>query len=226
MNLSACGRIRAGDGKLQHHGQHGSGPIAARIGIVPCFEHPDTAVISFQVRLAAEKLHKGGIIACPTESVYGLSCDPLNQSAIERLIALKQRPDTKGFILIASRIEQLEPFVSIPDKRREEIEQTWPGPVTWVLPAKADLPPWIGGGRDTIAARVTAHAQMAAICDLYGGCLVSTSANISGQPPARNPMQVRRQFDELLDMIVGGKLGGLARPTPIRDAVSGKFIRR
>ena len=203
-----------------------AGPKAPGIGIVPCFERPDTAVISFQVRLAAEKLHKGGIIACPTESVYGLSCDPLNQSAIERLLALKQRPDTKGFILIASHIEQLEPFVLIPDKRREKIEQGWPGPVTWVLPAKADLPQWIGGGRETIAARVTAHAQMAAICDLYGGCLVSTSANISGQPPARNPMQVRKQFDDLLDMIVGGKLGGLARPTPIRDAVSGKFIRR
>ena len=203
-----------------------AGPAVPGIGIVSGFERPDNTVISFHVRLAAEILHKGGIIACPTESVYGLSCDPLNQSAIERLLALKQRPDTKGFILIASCIEQLEPFVSIPDERREEIEQSWPGPFTWVLPAKSDLPPWIGGGRETIAARVTAHAQMAAICDTYGGCLVSTSANISGQPPARNPMQVRKQFDDQLDMIVGGKLGGLARPTPIRDAVSGKFIRR
>ena len=181
---------------------------------------------SFQIRLAVEKLGKGGIIACPTESVYGLSCDPLNQAAIERLLALKQRPDTKGFILIACSIEQLEPFVTIPDRRRAEIEQGWPGPITWVLPAREGLPAWIGGGRDSIAARVTAHPIMAEICALYGGCLVSTSANLSGLPPARNPAQVRKQFDDLLDMILGGKLGGLARPTPIRDAVSGKFIRR
>ena len=183
-------------------------------------------MISFQVRLAAEILHKGGIIACPTESVYGLSCDPLNHAAIERLLALKQRPDTKGFILIASSLDQLEPFVSIPDERRDEIDAGWPGPITWVLPAKQDLPAWIGGGRKTIAARVTAHPIMAEICSRYGGCLVSTSCNISGQPPAKNPDQVRRQFGRQLDQILGGKLGGLARPTPIRDAVSGKFIRR
>lgn len=183
-------------------------------------------VSNFQIRLAVENLHKGGIIACPTESVYGLSCDPMNQTTIERLLELKQRPDTKGFILIASSIDQLEPFVSIPGARRDEIGKGWPGPVTWVLPAKPELPAWIGGGRDTIAARVTAHPIMADICSRYGGALVSTSCNISGQSPAKNPDQVHKQFGKQLDQVVGGKLGGLARPTPIRDAVSGKFIRR
>ncbi len=178
-----------------------------------------------KLRQAAQILKAGGIVACPTEAVYGLSCDPLQQSAVERLLAIKKRDVAKGLILVASTIEQIPSFVTIPDKQSAAILQSWPGPVTWLLPATAAAPAWIRGDHDTIAMRITAHPVMAALCEAFGNCLVSTSANISGLPPARSALQVQQQLGKQIDLILHAETGTSNKPTTIRDAITGKTVR-
>jgi len=139
--------------------------------------------------------------------------------------ALKGRPRQKGLILIAADFEQLRPLViELDAARMAPVRASWPGPVTWLLPAAPDLPDWLSGGRDTLAVRVTAHPLAAALCRAAGMPLVSSSANLSGRPPARSALQVRRGCPGV-DMIVPGAVGGAERPTEIRDARDGKLLR-
>lgn len=178
------------------------------------------------LRHARTVILKGGVIAYPTEAVFGLGCDPRNETAVRRIIALKARDAGKGLILIASSIEQLLPFLApFTDERRAQFASTWPGPVTWVVPAKDSVSSSLSGGRDTLAVRVTAHPIARALCEITGMALVSTSANKSGHPPLRTALQVRRHFHDEIDYIVPGECGGARKPTEIRDARTGKILR-
>lgn len=178
------------------------------------------------IRRAAAIIRAGGVIAYPTEAVWGLGCDPLNAAAVARILAIKQRPASMGLILIAADISQLRPWVEpIPDEVAARMAPTWPGPVTWILPAQAWVPDWLHGGRGSLAVRVTAHPQSAALCAETGTAIVSTSANRSGGPPARTSIQARRWFGGQVDFILGGATGGRDRPSEIRDAASGRSIR-
>ncbi len=183
-------------------------------------------VTPFRLRQAARVVRLGGVIAYPTEAVYGLGCDPLGAFAVERLLRLKGRSFDKGLILISDRLERLRPFLApVPDELERFARSTWPGPVTWLWPANPDCPWWLTGGRHSIAVRVTAHALAAALCALCEAPLVSTSANITGVAPARSPLQVRRRLRELPDFVLAGALGGSRRPTAIRDLLSGRVVR-
>jgi len=176
---------------------------------------------------ACRELLAGGLLAYPTEAVFGLGCDPWNEAAIRRLLALKRRPERKGLILIASEFQQLRPFLapmSVAMKRRVNAE--WPGPVTWLLPARPGLPRWLRGGHRSIAVRVTAHPGAAALCRAYGGALVSTSANRSGSPPCRDVHCVRRVFGADIGFILPGRVGDDVTPTQIVDAASAAVIRQ
>ncbi len=180
----------------------------------------------WRLREAARCFHQGGILAYPTEAVYGLGCDPRDWFAVERILALKKRAEEKGLILIAADFEQLLPFVQpLPDHKMRNPLASWPGPSTWLLPAASDLPPWLCGRHATIAVRVTAHPIAAALCRACGSPLISTSANIEGQPPARSALQVRTRFGDRIDCILHGDVGQLSRPTVIRDAASGEIVR-
>lgn len=179
-----------------------------------------------QLQRAAQTLQAGGIVAYPTEAVYGLGCDPWNETAMRRLLTLKQRPAEMGVILIASRIEQLEPFITPLDEATlTKLQATWPGPVTWIVPARAETPAWLRGAHTTIAVRVTAHPIAAALCEAAQSALVSTSANRTGEPPARDADAVRHVFGDTVDYILSGEVGGLDRPTEIRDVRTGEVIR-
>ena len=183
-------------------------------------------VTRWQLQQAARAIHQGGIVAYPTEAVFGLGCDPLNAEAVQRLLALKQRPMEKGLILIAAELDQLLPYIApLSPAAEAQVATTWPGPHTWLLPARTDTPRWLRGEHDTIAVRVTAHPLAAALCRAAGQAIVSTSANRAGQRPATTALQVRRQFDGQVDFLLHGSLGGEARPTPIRDLSSGRKIR-
>lgn len=178
------------------------------------------------LRKAAHVLHTGGVIAYPTEAVFGLGCDPRNERAARRLLIIKRRSATKGLIMIASTFEQLEPFLEPLDTAsRIKLETTWPGPVTWLVSARRSAPLWLRGHHDTLAVRVTAHPLAAALCYVWGGPLISTSANLSGRPPARHALIVRKQFGRQVDYIVPGHVGGARRPSEIRDLCSGRVIR-
>ena len=180
---------------------------------------------SLQLKQAARLIRAGGIIAYPTEAVYGLGCDPLNPQAVRRLLAIKGRAVEKGVILVAADFDQLRPFVGeLDSERMVEVLASWPGPVTWLLPVAPQVPDWLTGGRDTLAVRVTAHRQTAALCRAAGMPLVSTSANQSGRPAARSALQVRLHCPGA-DLILPGATDKRARPSEIRDARSGKLLR-
>lgn len=177
-------------------------------------------------RAAQKVLARGGVVAYPTEAVYGLGCDPANATAVERLLQLKHRSWRKGLILIAAEFDALRPWTApLTPEMEARVTATWPGPVTWLLPAAADCPPCLRGEHETLAVRVTAHPIAAALCRAWGGALVSTSANPAGEPPARAADEVRRRFPEGIDLVIEGAVGGLTGPTPIRDARSDTTVR-
>jgi len=182
--------------------------------------------MAWRTRLAARLLHSGGVIAYPTEAVYGLGCDPLDGEAIERLLALKGRDVGKGLILIAADLGQLRPYLELPENDRlDDVKATWPGPTTWLLPAAPDTPFWLTGGRPALAVRVTAHAPSIALCRAFGGAIVSTSANPAGRAPARNALTVRRYFGTGVDAVLSGPIDQQRRPSEIRDFATGAVLR-
>lgn len=177
---------------------------------------------------AAALLRAGGVLAYPTEAVYGLGCDPHDRAAFERIFALKQRPATQGVLLIAADFAQVEryiDFAKVPGAVLDQVRASWPGPHTWIFPRSAEVPAWVAGAHAGIALRVTAHEPAAALCRAFGGALVSTSANPHGQPPARDAATVAQYFGAALEGLLDAPLGGQASPTMIRDALSGAIIR-
>lgn len=180
----------------------------------------------FQLALAAHVVSNGGIVTYPTEAVFGLGCAPHNAEAVANILALKGRAVTKGLILLAADISQLWPFIAeLPKMRARQILASWPGPTTWIVPARLDTPPWLTGGRVTLAVRVTAHPGAAALCKACNTALVSTSANYAGCLPTRSPLQVRRQFGKAIDYLCPGSCGAELRPSCIIDADSGMVLR-
>lgn len=177
------------------------------------------------LRQAAATLHAGGVVAYPTEAVYGLGCDPLNLEAVLRLLSIKRRDPAKGLILIADDIKRLLPFIRITAIQHKTLMQGWPGPNTWLVPAQDWVPEWLTGSHDSLAIRVTAHPLAAALCREAGMPIVSTSANLAGHPPARNALQVRNRLAGQVDFLLSGRTGGAQRPTAIRDLASGKLVR-
>jgi L-threonylcarbamoyladenylate synthase len=185
-----------------------------------------TALNSWHIACAVRALRRGGVIAYPTEGVWGLGCDPHNQAAVRRLLALKGREPAKGLILVAAAIEQVQPLLdALPVARRVAVLQSWPGAVTWILPTTPGIPRWITGKHSGVAVRVSDHLQLAALCKGFGAPIVSTSANPQGRPAARNVLAVRRYFRARLDYILPGRLGGRTRPSEIRDASNGRILR-
>ena len=170
-------------------------------------------------------LRRGGLIAYPTESCYGLGCDPRNPQALNRLIRLKGRSAAKGMLLIADRFERLAPYLRpLRPAERARMQRTWPGPVTWVVPASPTCHPLLTGGRPTVAVRVTAHPGAARLCRMLGMALVSTSANKSGRKPAKTAAECRRIFGARV-RVVAGRIGARRRPSTLIDLATGTVLR-
>lgn len=178
---------------------------------------------------AARIVLGGGIIAYPTEAVYGMGCDPYNPAAVARLCAIKRRPPGKGLIVIAAHWQQLQGLVDLSQLdpgSYEQMHATWPGPVTWVVPAKISVAPWLRGQYRTLAVRITAHPIARQLCQISGQALVSTSANLSGHAPVTTQQALHSSVRQQMDAVVAGKTGPLTRPTPIRDARTQQIIRQ
>lgn len=173
-------------------------------------------------------LAAGEVIAYPTEAVFGLGCDPDNEAAVLALLAIKQRPVEKGLILIAANFDQLRPYIDetkISSERLEQIFASWPGHVSWVLPASNHAPSWITGKFTTIAVRVSAHPVVQQLCLAFGKPLVSTSANVAGEPAITDYQQLKCTLGKQVAAIVEGPLGGAKQPSQIRDALTGEIFR-
>lgn len=189
---------------------------------------PDSHPLSdWQLHCARRTIFSGGVIAYPTEAVWGLGCDPWDQEAVERILELKQRPVEKGVILVASAVDQIRFLLEpLSQALQDEAERYWPGPVTCLLPdVERQIPEWVRGKHTSIAVRVSEHPVVGALCKAAGMPLVSTSCNPAGRQPARHIWQVRRYFGDQLDWIVPGALGGNRKPSRIIDIVSGQQLR-
>ena len=187
----------------------------------------DAASSADAVRRAAAVVQQGGVIAYPTEAVYGLGCDPRNEAAVLRLLEIKQRDVSQGLILIGQSLDDFHAYIRpLQDEVRERLLASWPGPVTWLVAVSNDCPRWLCGRHETVAIRATAHQQTRALCAAAGMPLVSTSANRSGQKPAVSAAEVQQQLGDDIDYVLGGATDGLARPCQIRDSESEKIIRR
>lgn len=164
------------------------------------------------------------VIAYPTESCYGLGCDPRSRRAVLQILKLKRRPQAKGLILIASHPLQLARYVTRDALRAALASGFWPGPVTLLLAASKQCPVWLRGRHNTLAVRLTAHRLAVRLCNKYGTALVSTSANRSGQKALKQARQVQRVFGQQV-RVIHGKIGKANRPSVIRDLVTGQILR-
>ena len=180
----------------------------------------------WKLRQFSRLFFSGGVFAYPTESVYGLGCDPWNHEAVFRLLKIKQRDPSKGVILIASSVDQLIPFVSLSGSSdRKRLSAVRKRPTTWIVPVSAETPSWIRGRHQSVAVRITGFPPVVELCNHVGSPLVSTSANLAGHPPQRSAVSVRRAIGNQLDMVVSGATGGFLLPSEIRDFHSGEVIR-
>ncbi|UVK78148.1 MAG: threonylcarbamoyl-AMP synthase [Sodalis sp. Fse] len=173
-------------------------------------------------------LRQQQIIAYPTEAVFGLGCDPDSESAIQALLTLKQRPWHKGLILIAAHYAQLVKYIDdsqLDDSQRACIFARGPDPVTWVLPVRATTSHWLTGQFSSLAVRISSFEPVQRLCLAFGKPLVSTSANLSGQPPARRASEIREQWGAAFPIMYEAVEGRL-NPSEIRNALSGALIRQ
>lgn len=176
-------------------------------------------------RRIAAHLRRGGLIAYPTESCYGLGCDPDNRIAVQRLLKLKQRAQHKGLILIAASYRQVARYLHpVTPAQQQQLKIAGARAVTYLMPALHSAPRWLRGDHDTLAIRLTAHQQAAQLCRGVGSALVSTSANRSGQRPAKTYAQCRRLFGRKV-WVLPGRVGKYKKPSTIATWAGGKIIR-
>ena len=180
-----------------------------------------------QLKTAVETVRQGGVIAYPTEAVWGLGCDPWNREAVWRILDIKARPVEKGMILVASSESQVAPLLEpLTVEQRQSLAQTWPGPYTWLIPDINNwVPDWVKGQFTTVAVRISDHPVVRVLCDAVGHPLVSTSANKAGEPPLLMEDQIISHFGEMIDTIVPGDTGSQTTPSEIRDLQTGQVIR-
>lgn len=179
------------------------------------------------IQLACEALKQGNIIAYPTEAVWGLGCDPFNETAVNKVLRLKDRSINKGLILIAGSVDQFEPLLSgLSIEHRSKLDASWPGHITWLVPDPGQLiPQWIKGSHQSVAIRVSAHPVVQELCSTFAGPLVSTSANVAGEEEIRSRVILKDQFADNIACIVDGEIGQAAKPSEMRELYSGNVIR-
>ena len=173
---------------------------------------------------AADVLLRGGVVAYPTEGLFGLCCIPDDPIAVQRVVDIKQRDAAKGLILIAANAGQLDDWVALPDGT------TLPDPdpqhpITWIVPPGPRVTELLRGEHPTIAVRITTNPIAKSLCESVDSPVVSTSANLTGKPTARNGFVLRRQFAGVVDYIVPGDCGPVSGPSEIRDFVTGTILR-
>jgi len=166
---------------------------------------------------------QGGIIAYPTEAVFGLGCDPDNKQSVLKILELKNRPINKGLILVAADFSQVQKYLqplSIEQKKLTE-----PSATTYIYPTLETAPIWLTGDFNSLAVRISKHPTTRELCQVLDSAIVSTSANLASQEPARTCAGVNSIFNGKIEAILDRETGDLLNPTVIRDSISGEIIR-
>ena len=189
----------------------------------------------WQLTKALSALDNGEVIAYPTEGVWGLGCDPFNADAVNRLLAIKHRSMDKGLILVAANLNQISPLLHLlSDEQHSRLIQSvnetatsrlTSRPTTWLIPSNNLIPRWITGAHSTVAVRISKHPTVAALCQAYGGMIVSTSANPSKQRPALTQLAARHYFSKQVNVYLTGKVNCAGEASEIRDLVTGDILR-
>jgi L-threonylcarbamoyladenylate synthase len=181
--------------------------------------------LSASYRRIAAHLRRGGLIAYPTESCYGLGCNPGNRRAVQRILRLKQRPQHKGLILIASHYHQVARYLqALTHDEQAKLKEDGAQAITYLMPARPSCPRWLRGAHDTLAVRLTAHPFARNLCRSANSALVSTSANRSGQRPAKTYAQCQRLFGRKV-WVLPGRVGKRKNPSTIITWADGKIVR-
>ena len=183
--------------------------------------------MAWRLRQLARRIEQGAVVACSTDSIWGFSCHPLRVNAIRRLLQLKQRPVSKGLILLGSDLEQFRPYLATATLGRllSRMTEKPDRPTTWIVPAVADCPPWLSPDGRSLAIRVTKQEPVRELTQILDSPLISTSANRSGHPVARNRFVIERQFGAQLDAVIGSHDNIKQRPSRIIDLQSGRILR-
>lgn len=181
--------------------------------------------MSAEVCEAVRWLRGGGVISHACEGVWGFACDPFDEAVVQRILAIKQRPISKGLIVIAHAASCFEPELArLSMARRQVIESTWPGRTTWLLPTSR-FPKWVIGDFETVAVRVPGHKQARTIAAKFQQPMISTSANVASEPPCQTEQEVREKFADIVDFVVPGQINNTSGPSEIRDASTDARIR-
>lgn len=168
------------------------------------------------IRRAAVIIRLGGVVIYPTDTVYGLGCDPANVDATRRICEIKGRAD-KPLPLACSDVEAAKRIVKFNPIAEKLAERFWPGPLTMVLPAKVDYPIWVTHGARTLGVRVPGHPVARRLAKLSGGVIVTTSANKSGEPPPKTALEAAEQIGEEVDLILDAGPAPLKQPSTVLD---------
>ncbi len=183
------------------------------------------AVMPLKLEAARRQLWAGNVIAYPTEAVWGVGCDPHNEAAVHKLLAIKGREIGKGLILVAASIDQFDDYLKgLEPSLLAKLKSSWPGPITWLVPDNGFAPRWVIGDNTRLALRVSAHQPVIDLCRSFGGPITSSSANVSGRPTPKWPWQLQKQLLGL-DFCMNGPLGVASKPSEIRDLITDKVIR-
>ena len=168
---------------------------------------------------AVRAIRRGGVIAMPTDTLYGLAVDPFRSEAVDRIFAVKGRAAERGLPLVAADVEQVTTCIgALPPLAERLASRFWPGPLTLLLVAPATLPPALGGGTASVGVRVPAHAVARALCRACGCPLTATSANMSGAAPSASPDDIARTLGGRIDVLVDAGMAPGGPPSTIVDA--------
>lgn len=177
------------------------------------------------VRRVRSHVRRGGVIAYATESCFGLGCDPHNERALRKVLRIKRRAKSKGLIVVGDRFERFVSLLNpLGEAEQKQTETTWPGPHTWLIPARWRAKRSLRGKHAALAVRVTAHADAKMLCQRLSMALVSTSMNRANHRPVRTTRECFRRFGNSV-MVVPGRIGARKNPSTIQDLRTGKIFR-
>lgn len=172
---------------------------------------------------AVDVLKQGGLIIYPTEGIYGIGCDALNEKSVQNVFNVKYRNNEKSFIVLCSEVVHISKLISddyVQDKKLSEKEF-----ITWIVPISKNCPQWLTKN-NKIAIRLTDHPVIKELCTGIDGPIISTSANISGKKYINNIDIISELFTDEVECIVEGNLGGEAKSSSIIDIATGHILRK
>ena len=170
-------------------------------------------------------LKSGEVIGYPTEAVYGIGCDPWNQSSVEKIAKIKGRESSQTFLMVASSIDQLRDLIDISTLSRQ-VTSSWPGHTTWLIKAKENVPYWLQDEQtNKVGIRISNHPLVIELCNAFGKPIISTSANVSGKEEIKNQQEFIRTFSSDINYLVDGDLGDYDETSVIIDMETNKKIR-